>query len=74
MQAISGGPLSKKSSFFVDVNRRITDENSLLNYTSLDSAFQPVAVNSAVVAPSHRTSISPRFDYALSPNNTLTLR
>ena len=69
-----GGPLSKKASFFVDFNRRVTDENSVLNYTSLDSAFNPVTINNALVAPSHRTSISPRLDYALTPNNTLTLR
>jgi len=68
------GPLSKKASFFLDFNRRVTDENSVLNYTSLDSAFNPVAINNALIAPSHRTSISPRLDYALTPNNTLTLR
>jgi Carboxypeptidase regulatory-like domain len=69
-----GGPLSKKASFFVDVNRRITDENSLLNYTYLTAALNPATFNGAVIAPSHRTSISPRLDYALTPNNTLTLR
>ena len=62
-----GGPISKKASFFIDVNRRITDENSLLNYTSLDSALNPVTISGAVVAPSHRFSISPRVDYALTP-------
>ena len=69
-----GGPLSKKTSFFVDFNRRVTDENSLLNYAYLDAAFNPVTINNAVVAPSHRTSVSPRLDYALTPNNTLTVR
>ena len=69
-----GGPLSRKASFFVDVNRRVTDENSLLNYTYLNSAFNPMTINGAVIAPSHRSSVSPRVDYALTPNNTLTLR
>jgi hypothetical protein len=69
-----GGPVSKRASFFVDANRRITDENSLVNYTSLDSALNPIAISTAVVAPSRRTSVSPRFDYALTPNHTLTLR
>jgi len=69
-----GGPLSKKASFFVDADRRITDENSIANYTSLDSSLNPIQISSAVVAPSRRTSISPRLDYALTPNQTLTLR
>ena len=69
-----GGPLSKKASFFVDFDRRITDENALLNYTDLDPVLNPVAVSTALVAPSHRISTNPRVDYALTPNNTLTVR
>jgi hypothetical protein len=69
-----GGPVSKRASFFIDANRRITDENSLVTYTALDAASNPVAVSTAVVAPSWRTSVSPRFDYAITPNHTLTLR
>ncbi len=69
-----GGPLSKKASFFVDIDRRITDENALLNYTSLDSSLNPIGVSTALVAPSRRLSTNPRVDYALTPNNTLTFR
>jgi hypothetical protein len=68
------GPLSKKSSFFLDVDRRITDENAVLTYSDLDASLRPVPVSTALVAPSHRFSISPRVDYSLTPNNTLTLR
>ena len=68
------GPLSKKASFFADVDRRMTDENSLLNYTDLDAGLRPVLVSGAVVAPSRRFSTSPRLDYSLNPNDTLTLR
>jgi len=68
------GPISKKASFFIDLDRRITDENSLLNYTDLDSSLRPTAVSGALVAPSRRFSTSPRLDYAVSPNDTLTLR
>jgi hypothetical protein len=68
------GPLAKRASFFLDVDRRITDENALLSYTGLDPALQPVSVSNAVVAPSRRFSISPRVDYSLTPNNTLVLR
>lgn len=68
------GPIRKKASFFIDADRRITDENSLLNYTSLDASLNPVTISSALVAPSRRFSTNPRFDYAIDPNNTLTLR
>ena len=69
-----GGPLSKKASFFIDVDRRITDDNSLLNYTTLDSSFNPVFVSSALAAPSRRFGINPRVDYAITTNDTVTLR
>ena len=69
-----GGPLSKKSSFFLDAERRATDDNTLLNYTYLDSALNPVSVNEALLAPSRRFNISPRVDYALTPNHTLVVR
>ena len=69
-----GGPLSKKSSFFLDAERRAADDNTLVNYTYLDSALNPVSVNSALLAPSRRFNISPRVDYALTPNHTLVVR
>jgi hypothetical protein len=69
-----GGPLSKKSSFFIDIQRRITDENAVLNYTDLDANLNPMAVSTAIVAPSRRFSISPRIDYALNPSNIITFR
>ena len=68
------GPISKKASFFIDADRRITDENSILNYTSLDANLNPIQISSAVVAPSRRFSVGPRLDYALTSNSTLTLR
>ena len=68
------GPLSKRSSFFVDADRRRIDENSLVSYTGLDADFRPMSFSSAVVAPSRRFSVSPRLDFALAPNDTLTFR
>ena len=68
------GPLSKRASFFIDSNYRITDENAVVDYTALNSALNPVGVSTAVVAPSRRFSISPRLDYALTANNTLSVR
>lgn len=69
-----GGPLTKKSSFFVDVEKRDTDEAALVNATLLDSSFNPVQFQQSFVTPQTRTTVSPRLDYQLSTNHTLTAR
>jgi len=56
------------------MERRAIDENAFIIATTLDSSFNPVAVNQAIVTPRTRTSISPRIDYTLNSNNTLVLR
>lgn len=68
------GPLSRKASFFVSGEGRITDENAVLNYTALDTELNPTGVSTALITPSRRYSMSPRLDYALSPNHTLVVR
>ena len=68
------GPLSKRASFFLDGQGRITDENAVLNYTQLDQNLGPTNVSTALITPSRRYSFSPRLDYALSPNHTLVVR
>src|SRR5262249_23435642 len=40
----------------------------------LDPSFNIVPFNSAVVTPNDRTTVSPRLDYQLTPNNTLVTR
>ena len=69
-----GGSLSKKTSFFVDFQRRETDDNAVINATILDSDLNPVPFSQAVVTPRRRTSTSPRLDYQLSEKITLTGR
>ncbi len=69
-----GGPLSKKASFFVDVEKRDTDESALVNATVLDSSFNPVQFQQSFLTPQVRTTVSPRLDYQLSTNHTLTAR
>jgi hypothetical protein len=66
-----GGPINKKSSFFVSVQRRDTNDLSAID------AIDPVSLtpfNSTLADPRTRTNINPRLDYALSKNNTLTVR
>jgi hypothetical protein len=66
----------------VDVERRQIDDNGILNAqilnptaTILDPAtFSPVVDRGFTPTPQQRTTISPRMDYQLSTNNTLSVR
>jgi hypothetical protein len=70
-----GGPLSKKASFFFDFNRRDIEDNSITHaiYYNPTSALEQ-QLNNSIVSPSAFTTFSPRIDYQLSKNNTLTVR
>ncbi len=69
-----GGSLGKRTSFFVDLERREIDDNAVVNATTLDSLFQPVNVREAYVTPQRRTNANVRLDYQLNPANTLVGR
>ena len=70
-----GGPLSKKASFFFNIERRNINEQSVSNpVTSIDVNGNPVFSPVTLDAPATRTNISPRLDYQVSANNTLNLR
>jgi len=69
------GPIQKgKSSFFLDINNRDVDNNSIVNAIILDPALNPVSFRQEFVVPSRRFSFSPRFDFALNDKNTLIAR
>jgi hypothetical protein len=71
-----GGPIQKKkSSFFVNFEKRDTDNNSIINTQIVDPTtlvFEPF--NRTIIVPFRRTSFSPRVDYAINQNNTLVAR
>ncbi len=70
-----GGPINKKSSFFFDVQRRDIQNNAITNAFYVDpSTFDVAHVTTALVTPQYNLTMSPRLDYALSTNNTLTVR
>ena len=69
-----GGPLSKKSSFFLDIERREIDDNSAINATILDSNLNVTNLRQAVLTPHRRLNINPRIDYAINANNTIVGR
>ncbi|HEY3936509.1 MAG TPA: carboxypeptidase regulatory-like domain-containing protein [Bryobacteraceae bacterium] len=69
------GPLGKKGSFFIDLDRRNIDDNGIINATIPSANFltgQPF--QSYYATPQRRTTVSPRVDFQLSPNNTLSMR
>jgi hypothetical protein len=69
------GALSKKASFFLDVFDRNINSGAIINAVTVNpNTFGITPFNSVFVAPQNRFRISPRLDYQLSKNNTLTLR
>ena len=69
------GPIAKnKASFGFDAQRRGTTENAFVLATTLDSSLNPQTVNQAILTPQTFTTLSPRFDYAINTNNSLTVR
>jgi len=69
-----GGPLSKKASIFFNIERRDIHELSIVSAKILDPSFNVIDFSDAVPNPRTRTNLSPRLDYQLSKNNTLTVR
>jgi hypothetical protein len=70
------GALGKKASFFLDVQDRDIDNGNIINgyMVGAGPAFVATPFNSVFQAPQNRLRISPRLDYQLSQNNTLTVR
>jgi hypothetical protein len=69
------GPIQKqRSSFFVDFQKRDTDDNDIINAVVLDPNLNPVSFREGVLVPRRFTTFSPRFDYAINQNNTLVMR
>ncbi len=69
------GPINKHASFFVDVERRQIDDNGIITATIPTADFlgsQPF--QSYYSTPQRRTSVSPRVDYQIGTNNTLSVR
>jgi hypothetical protein len=69
-----GGPINKNASFFISAQRRDTNDLSAIDAINPDSLTNSKALNATLPNPRARTNIAPRLDYALSKNNTLTVR
>ena len=70
------GPINSKASFFIDAERRMIDDNAIINAVELGPAptFTPYNNQSFYPTPQRRTTVSPRIDYQLNTNNTLSFR
>jgi hypothetical protein len=70
------GSLSKRASFFLDVERREIDNGSVIDAITLTP--QTLAIvnpyTDVLLAPQRRVRVSPRVDYQLNQNNTLMFR
>lgn len=71
---LSGPIQSKKSSFFLDFQRRAVDDNDVINALILDPALNIVRFNQTIVQPRRNLTFSPRFDYAINQNHTIVAR
>src|SRR5215213_7616736 len=71
---LSGPLASKRASFFLDFERRETDDNEVVRAVVLDAGFNPLSFNRTILTPDRRTTFSPRLDYQINPTNTLVAR
>lgn len=70
-----GGPINKKSSFFLNAQRRNTGDVAAIDTPVLDPiTLLPIQNLESIPNPRQRTNVGPRLDYALTKNNTLTVR
>ena len=68
------GPISKKASFFFTAQQRDIDNVSVVVAQVLGPGNVATPFTAAIPSPSTRLNISPRVDFQLTPNNTLTIR
>ena len=70
------GPLSTKASFFIAADGAAINNGAIINGTTLDpNTFAIINPFTQVFTiPQRRTTVSPRVDYQLTPNDTLSVR
>jgi Carboxypeptidase regulatory-like domain len=69
-----GGPIGKRASFTLDAQRNMVDNGSITNGVALDQNLAIGPFSSVIVTPGRFTRATPRLDYRLNDNHTLTLR
>jgi hypothetical protein len=70
-----GGPINKRTSFTLDLQEHRVDNGAIINGVVLNpTTLLPEAFNDINNTPQRRFRITPRIDYQLNNNNTLSLR
>jgi hypothetical protein len=69
-----GGAITRRSSFFLEAERRDIGETSVINALVLDPSFNVTPFRDAVLSPTTNTEASVRLDHQLNSNNTLVGR
>ncbi len=71
----SSGPLGKRASFTLDAQRNMVDNGAVINAVTLDPGNLSRQPYSAIFkVPQRYTRVTPRLDYQLNENNTLSFR
>lgn len=68
------GPLTKKSSFTLQLEQRNIGQTAVINALVLDSSLNPISYRNSVINPTMNTEVSARFDYQLGENQALVGR
>ncbi len=68
------GPIGKRSSYFVEAERRDVGQTSVIDAMVLDDQFNIVPYREAVLSPAANTEVSLRLDHQLSEKHTLVGR
>jgi len=68
------GPLSKRASFFLNVEGRRANDNVVVNATVLSPSLLVTPFNQAFVVPAHEMTAGGRIDYQLSEKHSLAAR
>src|SRR5579871_89604 len=69
-----GGPISSRSSFLIEAERRDIGETSAINALVLDPSLNVVPYQTAILSPTTNTEVGLRLDHQLNSSNTLVGR
>ncbi len=72
--SLSGPLIKNAASFFVDVERVASDNNSLINAIILGPTLNALPLQFAVLTPTKDVEVDTRFDFKLNDNNTVVAR
>lgn len=70
------GPINHRTSFFLNAERRAIDNGSVVDAITLDPQTLGLVnpFTQVLLSPQRRTRVSPRIDYQINADNTLTFR